>query len=72
MSQLIAKHLIKILEENGFVFRRQNGSHLIFKNFKTNITLPVPVHGKKDPIHKGTLASIIAQSKLPKEKFFKK
>lgn len=72
MSQLIAKQLVKILEENGFVFIRQNGSHLIFKDFKNNITLPVPIHDKNNPIYKGTLSSIIKQSKLPKEKFFKK
>ncbi len=71
MPQLIAKQLIKILEENGFVFIRQNGSHWIFKNFKNNITVPVPIHGKNNPIYKGTLSSIIKQSKLSKEKFAK-
>jgi len=72
MSQLIARDLIEILKKNGFVFDRQNGSHWIFENSDMGASVTVPIHGRNNPIFKGTLASIIAQSKLPKEKFFKK
>ena len=69
MRPIIAKKLIKILENNGFILSRQKGSHLIYKNIESNIIVPVPLHGKNNPIYIGTLMSIIKQSKLPKEKF---
>jgi len=43
-----AKYLIKILEKNGYGFRRSNGSHFLFYNPQKNKMVTVPVHGKKD------------------------
>jgi len=41
-----AKNLIKILEQKGFTFSRQSGSHAIYAN-KNGIKVTVPVHGEK-------------------------
>jgi predicted RNA binding protein YcfA (HicA-like mRNA interferase family) len=50
---LSPKYLIKILEQNGFVFLRAKGSHQIFYNAETGKTTIVPIHGGKD-MKKGT------------------
>ena len=59
------QHLIKLLKENGFIFRRSNGSHQIFYNESANITVIVPVHGNKD-LKKGTLLAILKQAGIDK------
>ncbi|MCK4781549.1 type II toxin-antitoxin system HicA family toxin [Candidatus Parcubacteria bacterium] len=69
MRPISAKKLIKILKENEFMLSRQKESHMIWKNLKTNIIVPVPLHGKSKPIPIGTLMAIIKQSKIPKERF---
>jgi predicted RNA binding protein YcfA (HicA-like mRNA interferase family) len=58
----------QILERHGFVLARQRGSHMIMQQrlADTTITVPVPDHGE---LRTGTLASIIRQSKLPRELF---
>lgn len=60
-----AKALIKILEEKGFNFSRQSGSHAIYVN-QNGIKVTVPVHGKKD-IGKGLLKQIMRDAGLTKE-----
>ena len=69
MKPINARKLIKILKENGFILSRQKGSHQIWKNSKSGIIVPVPLHGESKPIHIGTLLAIIKQSKVPREKF---
>lgn len=55
---LSPKRLIKILEENGFYLKRTGkGSHQIFYNPSTKITIPVPVHNKD--MKKGTFFGIL-------------
>lgn len=56
------KQMIKLLEQNGFVEIRQNGSHKLFKNFATNKTTIVPYHCKDLP--KGTEQNILKQAGL--------
>jgi len=46
------KYLIKLLEENGFIFRRAKGSHQVYYNPNTNKTIIVPVHGGKRTLKK--------------------
>ena len=58
---LSAKYLIKLLEKNGFQFKRASGSHHIYFNTATNITVIVPVHGGRD-LKKGTFLSILKQA----------
>jgi predicted RNA binding protein YcfA (HicA-like mRNA interferase family) len=59
------QHLIKLLEKNGFVFKRSKGSHQIYYNASTNITVIVPVHGSKD-VKKGTFLAICKQAGIDK------
>jgi len=58
----------RILERNGFRAIRRRGSHIVMqkKDARTTFTVVVPDHAE---LRKGTLASIIRQSGLPKEIF---
>ncbi|GLU55641.1 type II toxin-antitoxin system HicA family toxin [Dyadobacter frigoris] len=58
---LSPKYLIKLLESNGFVFKRAKGSHQVFYNLDSNKTAIVPFHGGKD-LKKGTFLSILKQA----------
>lgn len=69
MKSITAAKLIRILKEYGFILSRQKGSHMIWKNPKSGVIVPVPLHGKSKPIHIGTFKAIIKQSKIPPEKF---
>ncbi len=59
---LSPKKIIKILRKNGFNFVRQNGSHALFKNFKTKLKVIVPIHSKDLP--KGTTTSILKDANI--------
>ena len=59
------QHLIKLLEKYGFIFKRSKGSHQIYYNIATNITVIVPVHGSKD-VKKGTFLAIRKQAGIDK------
>jgi predicted RNA binding protein YcfA (HicA-like mRNA interferase family) len=54
---LSPNYLIKLLEKNGFYYKRTSGSHQVFYNS----TAIVPVHGNKD-LKKGTFLSILKQA----------
>ncbi|WP_255035797.1 type II toxin-antitoxin system HicA family toxin [Lacihabitans soyangensis] len=41
------KFLIKLLEQNGYIFKRSKGSHHVYFNPLNNKTAIVPVHGNK-------------------------
>ena len=58
---LSSKYLIKVLEKNGFIFKRSRGSHQLFHNPDTNKTVTVPFHGSKD-MKKGTFYAILKQA----------
>jgi len=62
-----AKFLIKILESNGFRFKRAKGSHQIFYNPTSNKTVVVPYHGSKD-MALGTFNAILKQAAIDKSK----
>ena len=53
------------MEKNGFIFKRSKGSHHIFYNSATNITVIVAVHGSKD-VKKGTFLAILTQAGIDK------
>jgi predicted RNA binding protein YcfA (HicA-like mRNA interferase family) len=38
------QHLIKLVEMHGFLLKKSKGSHHIFYNTLSNITVIVPVH----------------------------
>jgi len=60
---LSGAEVVRILESNGFRHVRQRGSHCVMQQriADSTITVPVLLH---DPIRRGTLLSIIRQSKL--------
>ena len=62
---LSPKYLIKVLEKNGFIFKRSKGSHFLYYNPITNKTVVVPVHAGKD-LKKGTFLAILKQAGISK------
>ena len=62
-----ANEVIKILQEKGFSFSRQSGSHAIYAN-QNGIKVTVPIHGKKD-LGKGLLKQIMKDAGLTNEDF---
>ena len=58
------KDVVKILCKNGFIVRRQTGSHIIIKREKRQVVVP-----NHDEIDRGTLRSIIKQSGLTVDEF---
>ncbi len=63
-----AKVLIRILEQNDFLFKRSKGSHRVYFNEKINRTVIVPFHGSKD-MPKGTFFAILKQAGIEKDSF---
>lgn len=59
------QHLIRLLENNQFIFKCSKGFHQLFYNSATNITVIVPVHGSKH-IKKGTFLAILKQAGIDK------
>jgi len=62
MKPLPYKKLIKLLEARGFVIVRQKGSHVILKNLRTGKIIPVPMHGKNNPIYIDTFLAILKEA----------
>lgn len=54
--------MIKLLEKNGFVLIRSNGSHHIYENKETNKKTVVPLHCKE--LKKGTEQKILKDAGL--------
>ena len=58
------REIIKLIENDGWNFYRQKGSHMIYKHsFKKGIVV-VPNHGLNSDIKKGTENSILKQAGL--------
>ena len=60
-----ARELVKLVEDEGWVFVRQKGSHMIFEKEDEPRPIVIPNHGSKD-IKKPTLLSILKQAGLRK------
>jgi len=60
-----ARILISILEQNGYIFRRSNGSHQVYYHPEKKKMIIVPVHGNKD-LPKGTFHAILKQAGIGK------
>ncbi|RXK81464.1 type II toxin-antitoxin system HicA family toxin [Filimonas effusa] len=58
-----ARDVIKIVEQSGWYFERQQGSHKVFKHPTRSGIVVIPDHGKKD-VPVGTLNSILKQAGL--------
>ncbi len=65
---LSGRQVRTILEENGFVFDRQRGSHMILKRTGEGGTTSVSVPDHRE-VRSGTLGSIITQSGLDRSLF---
>ena len=64
---LPARKVIKALKKLGFYIDHQKGSHIVLKDIDTkSITIVVPNHLEID---RGTLKSILKQSKIDLERF---
>lgn len=63
-----AKHLIKVLKQNGFILSRSSGSHQLYVNPVTGKRTIVPVHGNKD-LPKGLFYAILKQAGIDKSEF---
>jgi predicted RNA binding protein YcfA (HicA-like mRNA interferase family) len=67
MARLLSSaQVVEILLAHGFVFVSQRGSHIKYRD-PSGQTVIVPAGRREIP--RGTLASIIRQSGLPKELF---
>ncbi len=69
LPSLKPRDVEKILLQNDFYIKRQTGSHRIYHNIQNNAIVVVPFHNQDIP--KGTLRSIVRQSKLSLGAFLK-
>ena len=69
LQSIKAKDFIRVIENLGFYFDRQKGSHAIYKN-TDGLRVVVPIHQGKD-IKPGTLMGMIQDIGIDKETFFK-
>lgn len=68
MSRLFSsQEIINVLQQHGFQFISQKGSHKKFKKGNRTVIIPDP----KKEVPKGTFNSILRQSGLQKEDFYK-
>jgi predicted RNA binding protein YcfA (HicA-like mRNA interferase family) len=67
LPRITATEAIKALEQAGFFFSRQSGSHKIYKN-KEGRRVTVPYHSGKI-LHPKVLASILRDADMTVEKF---
>lgn len=63
MKSVKPRQIIKVLEEKGFKFIRQKGSHRLYRKGEQRVT--VPYHDKD--LKPGTLQNILRQSGIKKE-----
>jgi predicted RNA binding protein YcfA (HicA-like mRNA interferase family) len=56
------RDLRRILEQNGFVFTRQSGSHAIFKHPVSKRRVVLPIHSRDIPT--GTFHAILKDAGL--------
>ena len=41
------RELVRILKQNGFFEKSQQGSHLKMYNPETHVTIPIPIHARE-------------------------
>ncbi|MGP0068888.1 MAG: type II toxin-antitoxin system HicA family toxin [Isosphaeraceae bacterium] len=63
MKPVSGKRLCKVLESQGWILLRINGSHHIYGRPDRATILPVPVHGNAD-LHTGTQRALMRQAGL--------
>lgn len=65
---LSGSQVVSILRSQGCVEVRRRGSHIVMQQQLPHTTITVPVPDHKE-LRMGTLASIIRQSRLPRDLF---
>jgi predicted RNA binding protein YcfA (HicA-like mRNA interferase family) len=65
-TDLSGREVRAALERAGFVFRRQQGSHMVLRRDEPYARVVVPDHKQ---IRQGTLRSIVAEAGLTVEQF---
>ncbi len=63
MKSVKPRQIIQVLEQRGFNFVRQKGSHRLYR--KEDLRVTVPYHNKD--LKPGTLQNILRQSGIKKE-----
>ena len=58
------KELLKLIEKDGWIFKRQKGSHMIFIHPTKGGIVVLPNHGLNEDVKKGTENSILKQAGL--------
>ncbi|MCF8357593.1 MAG: type II toxin-antitoxin system HicA family toxin [Prolixibacteraceae bacterium] len=58
------KEIIRLIEDDGWYFVRQKGSHKVYKHKTKNGIVVVPYHGQNKDVLLGTENSILKQAGL--------
>jgi predicted RNA binding protein YcfA (HicA-like mRNA interferase family) len=66
MKSVSGKELARILERNGWLLMRINGSHHIFGKPGSIVKLSVPMHGNQ-ALKTGLLQHLIKLAQIPEE-----
>ena len=69
ISRFTAKQIIKVIEDVGFSFSRQSGSHMIFYN-KKGVRITIPKHGAKI-LHPKIIKNIFRDAEIDDKDFIK-
>lgn len=56
------KELVRILKQNGFIEKSQQGSHLKMYNPVMKVTIPIPIHARE--MKKGIQYAILKKAGL--------
>ena len=65
---LSARQIVHVLEQLGFLFVRQHGSHAFYRHPETRRTTSVPMHS--GDIKRGVVMGIVKQTGVSREEFF--
>lgn len=65
MKSIKPRQMIKVLEQKGFKFVRQKGSHRLYR--KGTLRVTIPYHNKD--LKPGTLRSILKQADIKKDEY---
>ena len=68
LPAVTARDVVRVAEGLGFVFRRQRGSHAIYRRDADRVRLVVPVHAG-EMIRPGTLLSMLKDMGITREQF---
>lgn len=63
-----ARDVVRAAERLGFVFRRQRGSHAVYRREADRARLVVPMHAG-ETIRPGTLITILKQMGITRDEF---